>query len=350
MPLQRLNWNERNYRSLQRFIATIGREDIAVFDWDNTCIFGDIGEAVLRHQALRLAFKFGPERLREIIPDQVSGIGLIRSNGRTMPLSEIKGQIVAAYEKICNRRLAEIRTSAPYRDFSAGLLALNQSLEQTPGIGCEFAYPWTINFLQGFSEAEVRRLAGVVIAGELRQNIKSRCLSDSRQRLLYRWTAGIRPFPEMADLARALKRAGCRVIVSTASNPQIVETMVQRTHFPADQVIGMGARSENGILQGGLAPGLAPNFGSGKAKNLSRLLEREPLFIAGDSDGDYDMLTAFADTRLKLLIRRFPPGRMAPLYRKALAGNRRFLLQEVDQASGQFSAAASLSHPSDRKD
>ncbi|MCX6556139.1 MAG: hypothetical protein NTW95_01700, partial [Candidatus Aminicenantes bacterium] len=140
-------------------------------------------------------------------------------------------------------------------------------------------------------------------------------------------------------------------IVSTASNPQIIETMMQHTHFPADRVIGMDARSENGILQGSLAPGLAPNFGPGKAKNLSRLLDREPLLIAGDSDGDYDMLIAFADTRLKLLIRRLPPGRMASLYRRALAGDRRFLLQDVDQASGQFSAAASQpSPPSDRKD
>ncbi|MCX6557611.1 MAG: hypothetical protein NTW95_09320, partial [Candidatus Aminicenantes bacterium] len=258
MPLQRLNWNERNYRSLQRFITILGKNDIAVFDWDNTCIFGDIGEAVLRHQALYLAFKFSPKRLREIIPDQVNGIGHILSDGHTLPLPELKEQIVVAYEKICNRRLAEVRATSFYRDFSAGLLALNQGLEQTPGIGCEFAYLWTINFLQGFSEAEVRRLAAAVIAGELRKRIKSRCLSDSRQRLFYRWTAGIRLFPEMADLARALKRAGCRIIVSTASNPQIIETMMQHTHFPADRVIGMDARSENGILQGSLAPGLAP--------------------------------------------------------------------------------------------
>jgi phosphoserine phosphatase len=340
MPLQRLNWNERNYCSLQRFIAAVDREDIAVFDWDNTCIFGDIGEAVLRHQALHLAFKFGPERLREIIPDQVNGIGHVRSDGHILPLPEIKGRIVAAYEKVSNRPLAGVRASAPYRDFSAGLLALNHDLEQTPGIGCEFAYPWMVNFLQGFNEAEVRRLAAVVIAGELRRNIRSRCLSDSSQRLLYRWTAGIRPYPEMIDLAGAIKKAGGRVIVSTASNPQIVETMVQRTHFPADRVIGMASHSENGILQGAMAPGLAPNFGPGKARNLSRLLDREPVFIAGDSDGDYAMLTAFAGTRLKLLIRRAAPGRMAALYQKALAGDCRFLLQDVDQAIGRFSAPA----------
>ena len=258
-----------------------------------------------------------------------------------MPLLQVKGQIVSAYEKIYGRDLMEIRASAAHRDFSAGLLALNRGLEETPGIGCEFAYPWTINFLQGFSPAEVRRLAAEVIDSELQSGIENRTLSDSRKHLLYHWTAGIRPFPEMADLARVLKKAGCRVIVSTASNPLIIETMMQRTGFAADQVIGMASRLENDMLQGTLEPGLAPNFGPGKAENMRQLLDQEPVFVAGDSSGDYEMLTAFPGTRLKLLIRRRQPGKMAALYKKALAGDPRYLLQDVDPAAGQFSAAAS---------
>lgn len=340
MPLLRLNWNERNFRLLEEFIPSIGRGDIAVFDWDNTCIFGDIGEAAFRHQVLGLNFRFGPKQLREIIPDQVNGISRIRNHGRVFSLTSVKERIVAAFEKICRRPPAGVRGSAPYRDFCAGLLALNQSFEQTPGIGCDFAYPWTVSFLQGFSVTQVRRLAGTTIVAELRSAITDCRLNDSDQNLLYRWTAGIRPFPEMTNLARAFKKAGCRVIVSTASNPLIVARMAQGMRFPADRVIGMEARSKGGILQGDLAPGLWPNFGSGKSENLKRLLDCEPLFVAGDSDGDYDMLTAFAATRLKLLIRRAAPGRMTRLYRQALAGQRRVLLQGVDRSRGRFSATA----------
>jgi hypothetical protein len=339
MPLRRLNWNERNYRILSQFVTTVRSGDIAVFDWDNTCIFGDIGEAILRHQALHLEFKFGPEQLQEIIPDQANGIDHIHINGQVFPLRQVKEQIVSAYKKIAGHPITEICASAAHSDFSTGLLALNRGLEETPGIGCEFAYPWTINFLRGFSPAEVRLLALRVINSELQSNIENSTMSDSREHLLYRWTAGIRSFPEMADLAQGLKKAGCRVIISTASNPLFIETMTQRTGFAAERVIGMGSQIENGILLGILAPGPEPNFGPGKAKNLSRELDREPLLAAGDSSGDFEMLTAFPGTRLKLLIRRSQPGKMAALYKKALAGDPRYLLQNVDLNTGQFSAA-----------
>jgi hypothetical protein len=339
MPLQRLNWNERNYQLLNQFIDTVRSEDIAVFDWDNTCIFGDIGEAILRHQALHLEFRLSPEQLREIIPDQVHGIEHINVNGQTLLLGRIKEQIVGAYEKIAGRVMAQIGSGSACRDFSAGLLALNRGFEETPGIGCEFAYPWTVNFLLGFSPAEVCRLATEVIDRELQSGIENCIMSDSREHLLYRWTAGIRAFPEMADLALVLKKAGCRVIISTASNPLIVETMMQCTGFAAGQVIGMASRIENGILQGSLALGLAFNYGPGKVENLRQLLDREPVFTAGDSSGDYEMLTAFPGTRLKLLVHRRQVGKMAVLYKKALQGNPQYLLQDVDLDSGQFIAA-----------
>ncbi|MBN2399966.1 MAG: haloacid dehalogenase-like hydrolase [Candidatus Aminicenantes bacterium] len=340
MPLQRLNWNERNYQSLQRFIPTLRRDDIAVFDWDNTCILGDIGEAVFRHQARYLEFKFSPQRLQEIIPEQVHGIGHIRDHDRLLPLSALKGQIVGAYEKIFDRPRNEIRADSAYHDFSAGLLALNRGLEETPGIGCEFAYPWTLNFLQGFSPDDVRRLAATVMDNELQTAIRRRSLSDSREHVTYSWVEGIRLFPEMADLAHCFNQGGCRVIISTASNQLIVETMAARVGFAAEHVIGMDVQIENGTLSGTLAPGPAPNFGPGKALNLRRRLEQEPVFVAGDSSGDYDMVTVFHDTRLKLLIRREQPGKMIPLYQKALAGDPQYLLQDVDRNGGSFLAAA----------
>ncbi|MCG2810880.1 MAG: hypothetical protein L6428_05425 [Candidatus Aminicenantes bacterium] len=66
MILQRLNWNQRNFDALNEFLAGVRPGELAVFDWDNTCIFGDIGEAVFRHQALHLEFKFNPGLSRKI--------------------------------------------------------------------------------------------------------------------------------------------------------------------------------------------------------------------------------------------------------------------------------------------
>jgi len=341
MRLQRLNWNQRNYEALNDFLAGVKPGELAVFDWDNTCICGDIGDALFRYQALNLEFKFTPEQLQVIIPDQVLGIDHININGQLWPLPKIKRQIVNAYEKIFGHDLIEIRDSAALRDFSVGLLALNRGLEETPGIGCEFAYLWTIHFLAGFSPAEVCRLAKEVIDRELQSAIEDHVMGDSLETLSFHWTNGIRPFAEMVDLARVLKKIDCRVVVSSASNPLLIETMMQRIGFSADQVIGMASAIENNILQGTLTPGLAFNYGPGKVENMKKLLGRDPDFAAGDSNGDYEMVTAFPGTRLKLLVRRKQPGKMAGLYDQALAGDPRYLLQDVDPASGRFSAAAS---------
>jgi len=117
LRLQRLNWNQRNYEVLNDFLAGVRSGEPAVFDWDNTCICGDIGEAVFRHQALNLEFKFDPGQLRAIIPDQVHGIDGIHCNGRIFSLPKIKAQIVGAYEKIFGRSLTEVRDSAAFADF-----------------------------------------------------------------------------------------------------------------------------------------------------------------------------------------------------------------------------------------
>lgn len=338
MELQRLDWSQRNYDALSEFLAGVRPGDIAVFDWDNTCIFGDIGEAVFRHQVFNLKFKFGAERLRAIIPGRVRGIERVNVNGKSWPLRRLKERIVRAYGRIAGRAPARVAGSGDHLDFSAGLLALNRGLEETPGIGCEFAYLWTVHFLEGFRPAEVRRLAAAVAGQELQSPLQDRSWSDSRRQLAYRWTAGIRPFPEMADLSRALKKAGCRVLVSTASNPLIVEAMIPSTGFAAAGVLGQASGMARGRLLGTLAPGLLSNFGCGKVENLRSRLGREPALAAGDSPGDYEMLTVFPGTRLKLLIRRPRPGRMSTLYRRAGNGDPRFLLQDIDYRRGKFTA------------
>jgi len=336
MPLQRLNWNQRNYDALNDFLAGVRPGEVAVFDWDNTCIFGDIGEAFFRYQVLNLEFKFGPERLRQIIPGRVHGIDHVSINGQVFPLRRVKEQIVNAYKKIAGRTLAEIGPGDAYRDFSAGLLALNRGLEETPGIGCEFAYLWTVHFLEGFRPAEVRRLAAEVARRELQNPLQNQAASDSGRHLFYRWKAGIRPFAEMADLSQVLKKAGCRVLVSTASNPMIVEAMMSCAGFAAEKVLGQASGMAKGRLLGSLAPGLKSNFGNGKVENLRRALDREPVFTAGDSPGDYEMLTALPGTRLKLLVRRLRPGKMSALYRQARNGDPHFLLQDVNRGLGKF--------------
>jgi len=97
MKLMRRNWSERNYEALNGLLAGVRPGEIAVLDWDNTCIFGDIGEALLRRLTFDLAFAVDAETMAATVPDVIHGIGHILIQGK--PFSLKKNQ------STCLRRL-----------------------------------------------------------------------------------------------------------------------------------------------------------------------------------------------------------------------------------------------------
>ena len=70
------NWLPENYARIQEALARLAagqggagtRALCAVFDFDNTCIFRDIGQAVFRVQLLELRYRISPETLALLIP------------------------------------------------------------------------------------------------------------------------------------------------------------------------------------------------------------------------------------------------------------------------------------------
>ncbi|MCG2810877.1 MAG: haloacid dehalogenase-like hydrolase, partial [Candidatus Aminicenantes bacterium] len=330
MELQRLNWNQRNFDALNDFLAGVRPGELAVFDWDNTCIFGDIGEALFRHMTLNLAFKIDAATLETMIPKSVNGVQHINIKKKPFPLKKMKEEIVTAYRELEAGafHISHLEARACYRIFTSGLLALNKSLEETPGIGCEFAYPWVNGFLRGISLPEFEALAAAVIEQELRAPIRRHIRNDPLRRWHYEWTGGIRLYPEMKNLAYAWEKPGGEVVVSTASNRQLVEKMIAMTGFPCRRVIGMGLAIENGCFGPHLQAGSLPNLGSGKVVNIRNRLENEPVLVAGDSSNDYEMLSSFPSTRMRLIVNRQAGGKIALLCRRALAGEKGYLAQE----------------------
>lgn len=343
MRLKRLNWSERNHGELERLLAGVRPGDIAVFDWDNTCAYNDVGEALLRRLAFGLEFRLDAAALAASVPDRIDGIGHLALHGRRYPIAKMRDEIFSALDRLQRRPVAEEddRCLRDYRVFASGLLAMNRALEETPGIGCAFAYPWMISLHQGFSPAEFGRLAAAAVVDELGSPIRRHSVSDPRRRWRHVWTSGIRVYPEMADLAGRWLARGGMVVVSTASKRQLVEEAIAVTRFPCRRVIGMELAQAGGRFSALPLPGLAPNLGAGKVANIRRLLAREPLLAAGDSSNDYEMLTAFPAARLRLVIDRRAKGPIRELVRRARAGEAGFLAQEIDPRRGAFRAPGS---------
>jgi phosphoserine phosphatase len=341
MKLKRGNWSERNYDSLNALLAGVRPGETAVFDWDNTCIFNDIGEALLRRMTFELAFRFDAKAMAAMIPDRINGIGHVMIKGMPYSLKKMKGAILPAYKRLKAGSSAceKIRLDEDYRVFTSGLLALNRALEETPGIGCEFAYPWVNTLLQGLSLPEFERLASSAIGEELRNPIRRRGLADPLGRWRYGWTSGIRLYPEMKDLAAAWHGRGGCVVVSTASNRQLVERMIASTGFSCRQVIGMELAMAGSHFGDRIRPELRPNLGVGKVANIRQRLARDPVLVAGDSSNDYEMLTTFRSTRMRLVIDHRSQGEIALVCRRARAGENGYLAQEIDPKRGTFKAA-----------
>lgn len=338
MKLQRRNWSRLNYHALRHSLNDVRPGDVAVFDWDNTCAFNDIGEALLRRLTFDLAFRMDAATLAATVPDTIHGVGRILLNGRPYSLKKMKQEVFSAYGELRQGPFptGKIGVDAAYRAFTSGLLALNRALEETPGIGCGFAYPWVNTLLGGWSRSEFDRLAEEVIAHSLQEPLRRHAILDPHKRWRYDWRGGIRIYPEMKELAACWQERGGEVVISTASNRQLVEKMVAMAGFPCREVIGMELAVRHGRFAPALKPELQPNLGAGKVANIRVRLEREPAFVAGDSDNDYEMLTAFPSTRVRLVIDRGTGGAIAALVRCARAGEAGWLAQAIDPQRGAF--------------
>ena len=342
MQLKRRNWNRRNYEALNALLAGVRPGEIAVFDWDNTCICGDIGEALLRRLTFDLAFAMDAKDLAATVPDAIHGVKHVIIQGEPFPLKKIKDAVFTAYKHLKTGATSRGRIGIDenYRVFTSGLLALNRALEETPGIGCEFAYPWVNLLLQRISLSEFDRLAAAVIAEGLHGPLSRHVVADPLGRWRYAWTGGARLYPEMKDLATRWRERGGEVVVSSASNRQLVEKMIATTSFPCRRVIGMELKIAGDRFGRSLATGLRPNLGPGKVANIRRRLPDEPVLVAGDSSNDFEMLVSFPGTRLRLVIDHRARGKIGLLSRRARAGENGYLAQEIDPKRGKFLARA----------
>jgi hypothetical protein len=133
---------------------------VAVFDWDDTSIFGDVGVATFSHQLDHLALRLAPEDLAELLPESVEGIEELEGG---LSLADVRADILEAYAvlwpSIEAGNVERVRGSPEHRSFRAKVGWLYQALEATAGIGPTFAYPWLPTWLAGFTRAEVHEMA-----------------------------------------------------------------------------------------------------------------------------------------------------------------------------------------------
>ncbi len=267
-------WNFRfsaeNELRLKRLLSDLDKKEgrrVAVFDFDNTLIFNDLGDATFLHMVDRRLY-VTDEAFWSLLPEK-HGASAIRK----------------AFEAGAHLPPQEARLHPSHLDFRARMAALYQDL--TAREGARVSYPLVVSLLQGGTREGIRSIAEEVydigITGEVGD--ESWVTSEGRAVTVPK---GIRPFTAMAQWIQSLHQIGTEVWIVTASFREIIAAVSGYWRIPGDRVVGMDLEETAGILGGNV---LSPiTYGEGKVAAIDRFIGVLPDFVAGDSPSDEAML------------------------------------------------------------
>ncbi len=212
-------WFGNNESQLDRLIKSPGqKKPVAIFDWDNTVIKNDIGDATF-------FWMVAHDRIR-----------------RPKSWRETSRYLTGAAIRELDRYCAPLPISADCADslltiYNDGLLKDGKTGAWKKGYDPDLmkpAYAWVAQLLAGYRPDEVREMAEQVIRFNLKNKVGARQRIGSKE-----YPSFIRIYNPMKRLIAKLKRAGFDVWVVSASSQYIVEPFAKRVGISADHVIGI---------------------------------------------------------------------------------------------------------------
>jgi len=333
------NWHPDNLASITTTLRALVAQRptppaVAIFDFDNTCIFRDIGQATFRFQIKHLRYRIRPEELEAILPQ---GEGELA--GR--PLAAIRSLLVQAYRDLwplieCGQQ-AQAKQRPAYPLFAALLHWCTDMARKDERFGPRYVLPFMGKLLAGFTIDEVRQLAVEVVEQVGNEPLSVERFSVEAPAPIGRIEAdsptGLHPYPEMRGLMERLADAGVERYVISASTEWLVEGAAPLLGFPIDatHIFGIRVRLEAGDrLTIDDADAYPTTYRQGKTEVIHRFITGTPILVAGDADTDYEMLT-LPGVKLRLLINRKQSGIISRLYQQP-----DILLQGIDLCRGHF--------------
>ena len=373
VTLDNAKWSPRNHDLVAALIAKHGiasktysakRKPYAVFDWDNTSIMNDCEEALLMYQINNLAFKLTPAEFAAIIRQNVPAGNFSadykNAAGTIVDLDSLCADLDSDYAFLHanykglagSMSLAQITETPQFQDFRSKLYFMYEAVNDTHGVNV--GYPWVIYFFANMTVGEVAQLAEAsndINLGMGLSKVKYTSPASLPGKAGVVTTAhfhGIRLCTEVATLMDTFRQNGFDVYVSTASLEQVVGVFASNPkygyHVPRENVLGLRLEQDGDVLKNAYRKDWPLNWGPGKSAVIKRELVASkgygPVFVAGDSDGDYDMLRDFQDTELGLIVNRLKKGKIGELSKLAAdsikEAHPRFALQGRQESTGNW--------------
>lgn len=244
------------------------RPPLAVFDCDETLICNDLGEAMLRFMVTRRRFH-ADRGFWQLIPERYG-----------------RDAIQAAFSAIAGRSDVEVKDTAAYRRFRAGLIGAYEALRANDGL--EAAYLFAARLLRGLHERSVAELVEDVLDYELDRPLSHEDIPPGPPFSGLQVPAGIRVYREMLNLLDVLDTYGFQTWIVSSSNAYVVRGLARRIDFPEDRVLGIELQSQSGMLTDRVVEP-AP-VGEGKLELFLDTTGRSPVLVIGDSMNDFELL------------------------------------------------------------
>ncbi len=339
------NWDPFNKKQIENLINQFGKASksynpekppYVVFDWDNTSIFLDIEEATLGYQLENLLFGCTPEVLDSVMRtglDTSLDLADPNTNGENINTSKILTDISGSYSWLYTHysglngggtsSLDEVKKSPHYRNFIAKVRFLYDAIYNT--YSADKAYPWVTYLFSGLDSKQVAAMTVKTVEWQQTQPIEKVTWTSPDAKELpgqlagqvnVTWNNGLRLVPEMQELHNRFREAGFDVWICSASFIDVIKGISSNPLFgynsDASHVIAMELeRDTNGKILPEFRKGYAQTHGTGKTEAILKFLAGpdgkygyDPIFVAGDSEGDQNMLSDFEGLKIGLIFNR----------------------------------------------
>ena len=340
--LPREGWDPDVHMALSKVIreaAGTSCAPYAVFDCDNTSVIHDVSQTLMIYMIENLRFKDAPDLAF------IGGLddGSVMLEGWGMSAREAGELLAAEYRQLEAMRdggmpLREIWVNDVYLDFRARFLDFEEQL------GLAYTYGdlciWQPSLLCGMTQEEARSL----MEESLRYNLSFGPFEEEwvspDGRFMGIAEKGLKITKGMKNLHKALVKNGIDTYICSASLETLVELLVCDPEIgfamPPERVFGIRLAEGEKIIPEKLE-GYPQPYREGKVVSIKTFMEGNhcpdgPVLVAGDSNGDVAMLTAWPGTKCSLIMDCGNEGDIASLASQARAAyNRgRFVVQKVD--------------------
>lgn len=241
---------------------------VAAIDCGETLICNHLGEAMMRYLVTRR--KLNTERgFWHVITDRGA-----------------RDALSAAYKAVAGRADSEVRDTAAYRRYRAGMLNVYENLRETDG--AEAAALFAARMLKGLHERTVAELVEEVLDYELGRPLGQEDIAAGPPFGGLVVPSGVRVYHEMLELLQTLEVYGFQTWILSSANVYILRALARRIGFPEERVLGLELQVQSGCYTE--RPVDDVPVGEGKLELFLDTVGRSPLLAIGDSMNDFELL------------------------------------------------------------